>query len=179
MTDLSTLSGGACASLLLLPPGAQRAWLLAGNATFTLVSNRTGARYTYKIRRDKLTTAPHGKYSVLLLTGPDNEDSFTYLGSLWGRLRQIPAGPFDIEEEYFEFHRGKRCEYAEASAPVRVFRWMWYALANGRAMSADDSGGAKLLHCGRCGRCGRLLTVPESIESGYGPECVSKVNPNE
>jgi hypothetical protein len=28
-------------------------------------------------------------------------------------------------------------------------------------------------HEGRCGRCGRKLTVPESIESGFGPECAS------
>jgi hypothetical protein len=27
-------------------------------------------------------------------------------------------------------------------------------------------------HEGRCGRCGRRLTVPDSIASGYGPECV-------
>jgi hypothetical protein len=30
-------------------------------------------------------------------------------------------------------------------------------------------------HEGRCGRCGRTLTVPESIESGFGPECINYV----
>ena len=30
-------------------------------------------------------------------------------------------------------------------------------------------------HEGRCGRCGRKLTVPESIEAGYGPECINLV----
>jgi hypothetical protein len=27
-------------------------------------------------------------------------------------------------------------------------------------------------HEGSCARCGKKLTVPESIESGFGPECV-------
>ncbi|MGQ4872128.1 MAG: DUF6011 domain-containing protein, partial [Candidatus Thorarchaeota archaeon] len=27
----------------------------------------------------------------------------------------------------------------------------------------------RIWHEGKCGRCGRRLTVPESIESGYGP----------
>lgn len=167
---------------LNLNPGAQRAWILAGNATFTLVSNRTGARYTYKVRRNKLTTSPGGSYAVLLLTGSDNESNFAYLGALHPRLRKVPAGPFDIEEEIWEFHRGKRSEYAAESMPITTFIWMWRRLEADRPLTYDitvggagTSGGATLLHAGRCGRCGRLLTVPESIESGYGPECVSKI----
>jgi hypothetical protein len=35
--------------------------------------------------------------------------------------------------------------------------------------------GVVIWHEGRCGRCGRRLTVPESIESGYGPECIGKI----
>jgi len=27
----------------------------------------------------------------------------------------------------------------------------------------------------RCGRCGRVLTVPESVESGFGPECIGRL----
>ncbi len=172
----TTTSGGASAPLLL-PPGAQRAWILAGNATFTLVSNRTGARYTYKVRRDKLTTSPSGRYAVLLLIGPDNESNFAYLGAMHSRMRKVPAGPFDIEEEVWEFFRSKRSEYSAQSAPIIAFTWMWRRLSDNLSLESpvDPSGGAKLLHCGRCGRCGRLLTVPESIESGYGPECISKI----
>lgn len=178
---IATPSVGACA--LSLPPGAQRAWILAGNALFTLVSNRTGARYTYKVRRDKLTTEPGGRYSVLLMTGPDKAQgapkhygNYAYLGALHCRLRKVPAGPFDIEEEVWQFHHGKRSEYSDTSLPVITFRWMWTRLSSnlGLEFPLDHSGGAKLLHCGRCGRCGRTLTVPESIESGYGPECASK-----
>ncbi len=31
--------------------------------------------------------------------------------------------------------------------------------------------GYRLEHTGRCGRCNRLLTDPESIRTGLGPEC--------
>jgi hypothetical protein len=33
----------------------------------------------------------------------------------------------------------------------------------------------EIWHEGSCLRCGRKLTVPESIESGYGPECIKSV----
>jgi hypothetical protein len=35
--------------------------------------------------------------------------------------------------------------------------------------------GCEVYHEGRCGRCNRKLTVPESIETGLGPECASKL----
>ena len=39
---------------------------------------------------------------------------------------------------------------------------------------AIQTAGFDLHHEGRCGRCGRVLTVPESILSGFGPECAGK-----
>ena len=30
-------------------------------------------------------------------------------------------------------------------------------------------------HEGRCGRCGRALTVPESIDTGFGPHCAAEM----
>jgi hypothetical protein len=36
-------------------------------------------------------------------------------------------------------------------------------------------GGYKIHHEGRCGKCGRLLTVPESVETGIGPECAKRM----
>ena len=36
--------------------------------------------------------------------------------------------------------------------------------------------GFEVWHEGKCGRCGAKLTVPESVASGFGPECVKLVN---
>lgn len=38
----------------------------------------------------------------------------------------------------------------------------------------ESYGMAYALESGNCWRCGRLLTVPESIERGIGPDCASK-----
>ncbi len=34
--------------------------------------------------------------------------------------------------------------------------------------------GVEIYHHGRCGNCGRILTHPESIKRGIGPECYKK-----
>jgi hypothetical protein len=51
-----------------------------------------------------------------------------------------------------------------------AFAWFWDRLRNGNLPEQVE-----VHHEGRCGRCGRALTVPESIESGFGPECINHV----
>ena len=34
----------------------------------------------------------------------------------------------------------------------------------------------ELWHEGRCGKCGRVLTVPTSISTGFGPDCLRRLN---
>ena len=58
---------------------------------------------------------------------------------------------------------------AEAQSAL-AFNWVW------RAISTDNVPEfVSVHHAGRCGRCGRKLTVPTSIESGFGPDCLGKV----
>lgn len=52
------------------------------------------------------------------------------------------------------------------SAPVKA---MQFALAH------PEAPGLQIFHEGRCGRCGRVLTVPESVETGFGPECAGRL----
>lgn len=129
---------------------------LAGNATFTVVSRVTGTRYTYKVsRRDD--NSPW--YIVGVLTGPDNDRSYTYIGSVgWDRER--------YPNPRFFPRRG-----VEAPPSANAFKWVLETgLVNDNAWERVD-----FHHAGRCGRCGRTLTVPESIETGFGPECANKV----
>lgn len=133
---------------------------LAGNATFTVVSRATGARFTYKVsRRDD---GPW--WRVGLLTGPDNNTDYRYIGSVgWDRER-YPAP---------RFFPPRGTTLADAPASVKGFDVVLrMAATNTDALSRL----AEVHHCGRCGRCGRTLTVPASIESGFGPECASKLN---
>jgi hypothetical protein len=125
----------------------------------TLVSKKTGARFTYKLKASDDEKA----FFVGVLTGNDNETSYSYLG----RIARRPGG----EDVYF--HGRKNAKYGDISrdAPSAVaFQWTWNALTTGRLPSSLE-----IYHSGSCGRCGRKLTVPESILSGLGPECAGKV----
>ena len=54
-------------------------FILAGRARLTLVSAKTGVRFTYRVVQPT-ETSPH---FVKVLTGSDNESSYTFLGSIF------------------------------------------------------------------------------------------------
>jgi hypothetical protein len=133
-----------------------RQFILAGNATVTLVSVKTGTRFTYSIR-----VSEDGQvHFVALLNGPDNESDFKYLGLIrrdifWpGRKHPKPG---DVGRD---------------APSMQAFDWAWRRLVKNQTLPPDL---VEIWHEGRCGRCNRKLTVPSSIASGFGPECVGKL----
>lgn len=137
-------------------------FMLAGNATFTLTSAATGSRFTFKVTRKE-----DGKpWSVRLLTGPDNDADYSYIGCLiWDKAKY--AHP------RFLPRKRKEGEEVPAEPPPSERAIDWFV---GKALRSDDTfKRVTVHHAGRCGRCGRTLTVPESIETGFGPECANKV----
>jgi hypothetical protein len=125
-------------------------FILAGKAYFTLRSVKTGNRFTYRVAQ----TGQGDAWFVSLLNGPDNWSNYMYMG-LIGRDRR------------FRFTKGSKVG-ADASS-AKAFAWTWARVAAGQSYD-----GVEIWHEGKCGRCGRKLTVPESIESGLGPECAAK-----
>ena len=68
MLDPTTIDRGRIES-----PADMRAFALAGNATFTLVSERTGQRFTFRVR-----VSDDGRaHFVSVLTGPDNGGDYS------------------------------------------------------------------------------------------------------
>jgi hypothetical protein len=130
----------------ILPNPAQFA--LAGNATFTLQSLKTGARFTFKVRVAENNATMH---FVSCLVGPDNCQDCRYFGF-------IRRGVF--------FHGGPKAKIGNDAPSVKAFRWFWEHSATGRATPQLE-----VFHANRCGKCGRQLTTPESIAAGYGPDC--------
>jgi hypothetical protein len=123
---------------------------LAGNATFTIVSLKTGTRFTFKVRaKDERMSF------VSLLTGSDNENDFSYLGTIFSDSRT--------------FRHGRKSRITEDAPSSRAFAWFWSKLLGGALPETME-----FHHAGRCGRCGRKLTVPESVETGLGPECATR-----
>lgn len=123
-------------------------FMLAGNATFTIQGKEH--RFTYKVRKPD----DANMHFVSLMTGPDNENSFSYLGFIRDRF----------------FVHGKKSKISKDAISVVAFTWFWSHLKENKDFSPME-----FWHEGRCGRCGRKLTVPESIENGIGPECARRM----
>jgi Family of unknown function (DUF6011) len=126
-----------------------KAYTIAGNATITLQSEKSGAHFTYKIRAAKNP----GVYFVWLLCGQDNETDYQFIG--W-----IGKG---------KFQRSAKSRVSADAPSFKAFDWFWNIQHNG------DNGNLIVLRPNKCGRCARTLTHPESVISGIGPECASKI----
>jgi hypothetical protein len=129
---------------------------LAGNATFTVTSKKTGVRFTYKITQP----APEKPHFVKLLTGADNENSYTFFGTIFNG-------------QTFRHARPESTTVTPDAPSAKAFAWLWGQLNAPAETSKLDQ--VEVHHEGKCCRCGRKLTVPESVESGIGPECREKM----
>lgn len=134
-----------------------REFITAGRATFT-VSNPAGERYTFRVRRFIWKKRQLRDFLLgEVLIGSDNESSYAPLLAIDPGF-MIPTGAPNAPL------------WIVNSTASKVLQWVLMLIRNNRSPPP----GYEIRHAGRCGRCGRLLTVPESIESGMGPEC-SKV----
>lgn len=123
-------------------------FIFGGNAYFTLRSTKTGARFTYRARASK----DGNVFFISVLRGADNEGDYTYMGV--------------VRSDSRERFRTTAKSRVKADAPsAKALAWFL------RNMASDA---VECWHEGRCGCCGRKLTVPESIESGIGPECAKR-----
>lgn len=130
-------------------------FMLAGNATITVRSLRTGTRFTYKIRKpDPTPDFPNPVHFVNLLTGQDNTSDYQYLGLIRDNV----------------FRRTSKSRITDKAPGYVAFEWFWRQVIQNQLPATVE-----VWHEGRCGRCGRKLTVPESIESGFGPECLEMI----
>ena len=138
----------------LLTAESALAFASAGKATLTLVSIKTGTRFTYRISANDTGET----LFVGLLIGSDNESDYKYIGRIFRNTfyagRKIPK-PGDINSD---------------APAVKAFTWAWQKI-NGGQIPIE----LEIWHEGKCGRCGRKLTVPESINSGFGPECITRI----
>jgi hypothetical protein len=139
---------------------AAKAFMLAGRARVTLVSQRTGTRFTFRVTQHDRDPKI---WFVAVLTGPSNAEDYQFLGTIFGKSWGQP-------EEYI---RGTKSRIARDAPSGLAFSWVWVRLAKGE-MPAE----VEVWHEGRCGKCGRVLTVPESIASGIGPKCEGRAKPN-
>jgi len=130
-----------------------RAYALAGNARLTLLSTKTGVRFTYRVRAKDVAQHVNDRlYFVSVLTGSDNESDYTYLGI--------------ICDGATTYRRGTKSTIGWEAPSAKAFAYFWENVTAGILPTQLE-----VWHEGSCGRCGRPLTDPESIARGIGPVC--------
>jgi hypothetical protein len=158
------------------------AW--AGAAILTLVRAAVGdkpeVRFTFKVNRPKKTNGGTPIYFVSVLTGPSNENDYTFLGTVF----LADAGPAYVHSRKSAIGLTAPSALAAQWLMSEVLFPVMVAGKNSAAPDGDTSMAldacaafqrVTVYHEGRCCRCSRLLTVPASVASGVGPECAKKL----
>jgi hypothetical protein len=132
-------------------------YIFGGKSTFTLQSVASGERFTYKISESAKRAGDNrpSVFFVSVLTGPDNSDNFSFVGTIF-------------ERKTFKF--SPKAGYRVDSPSVKAFSW---AFSNFVGNVVPDK--LEFWPSSHCARCGRKLTVPTSVHNGFGPECITKV----
>lgn len=119
-------------------------FILGGKSLFTLLNTKSDNRFTFKVKKHKIDDV----YFVSVLTNPD---VYQYIGMIKNR----------------EYTHTKKSKISKESQSVRVFDFVFSKLKIGNLPEVIE-----IWHEGKCGKCGRTLTVPSSIKTGFGPECI-------
>ena len=88
------------------------------------------------------------------MTGSNNDSDFTYIGF--------------IKNDTFIY--GNKSRISNEAIGVKAFTSVHNLFEKG-IFHKDLA----FFHEGCCGRCGMKLTTPESVQRGFGPECIGLV----
>jgi hypothetical protein len=130
-------------------PKDRHAYMLGGRCKVTIVSKRSGTRFTYDILRKDLEDGRFLHF-VRVLQGPDNTQDYTFIGTIFGGQ---------------QYRHSQKSPIGPDAPSAKAFAWSWDHL---------DSQDFEVWHSGKCSRCSRELTDPESIRRGLGPVCAEK-----
>jgi hypothetical protein len=122
-------------------------FIFAGKSIVTFLNTKTNNRFTFKVKVSKDSNL----FFVSVLTSPD---IYTYIGTC-------------VEGN---FKWGKKSVISKDAQSVKVFE---YVINKLKSDNLPDF--VEVWHEGFCGKCGKRLTVPQSIETGLGPECIKKL----
>lgn len=125
-------------------------FIKAGRAIFTIESKKTGKWFTYKVVAPKEQKPERPVWFVKLMTGTDNESSYSYLGTIFSK----------------EFKHTSKSRITPDAIGYKAFDFFFKKLESGELHPEIN-----FYHMGNCGRCGRTLTTPESVSRGIGPIC--------
>ena len=142
----------------LISKDKQKDFMLAGKSRFTVANSETLNRFSFKVsKRKKKEETDTDIWFVSVDTNLANRKKITstfqynYLGYI-------------VNNKY---HYGiKKSKLGIDSDYNKVFSWLFKTVMNN---TAPDK--LQFFHNNHCARCGKTLRIPESIISGFGPEC--------
>ncbi len=136
-------------------------YMRAGKAIMTIESKKTQKHFTYRFKTpkdlDENTPIKDIPVWVSVLTGPDNELGYEYVGVIFGN----------------KYYHSRKARVGQDAKSIVAFKY-WF-----KALVANDTkrlSMIELYHEGTCMRCGRKLTTPESVELGVGPVCGAEID---
>lgn len=109
--------------------------------------------FTFKVTAKEDIRAAGKVLFLSVLTGPDNDSAYSYIGILRQDGSIVPTKNSKVDMD---------------AQSVQSLRWMMKHL---RAGTLGEHAGYQFLHSGKCCVCGRTLTTPESVSKGVGPTC--------
>lgn len=127
-------------------------FMLGGKAYLTFKSLKTGDSFTYLVKRAD-TFRHSNKYWCYVLTGPNNQSDYSFIGVLYtgNMLPEFTASDKEMSKE---------------ALSIKTFEWLIK-----RFIERKTIPNLEVWHLGLCSKCGRPLTDPESIRLGIGPVC--------
>ena len=131
------------------------------NGTYTIENTESGEHRTFRVRtqKDDARFAP-GRRIIGLLTGPDNNHSYTNFGF--------------VNDDGIVVWMKKRG--TDSWSAYQWYAFMLWDLAVNNGTELRKRGKAyTLLIEKHCRICNRKLTTPESIRSGIGPVCAGRL----
>lgn len=146
----------------ILSASAVLSYLLGGKGTVTLLNRESERRHTYRIQAPGKTAEERRNAEILfvsVLTGPENTKDYSYIGIIVRRTG--------------EFKTTKKSRLPMSDKRVSGFSWL---MRQACRETLENYPHVEVRHHNRCGCCGRLLTVPQSIDTGLGPVCAKVLN---
>ena len=157
-----------------LDPSNLTSFILAGKSLLTIENSIRGTHKTLSFMRDKhredlwYVYIRGDKDKAVRLPGFETKKNWLYCGIV------VWESPIKNQPKELAFKLTKGSKILRGSEGWKAIDWF---IRNINVMpDYCRNKGVKIYHEGVCGRCGRTLTDPVSIQAGFGPECIKRVN---
>lgn len=129
-------------------------FITAGKSEFSIKNEVTGTHYTYKVM--KARNPQRDSKAVFFIRVCYEYLNFQYAGCL-----------IIGQDNSITYSKGVTGKIDSDAPSIKGLLWLFDKAVHNKPI--DKRMG--IYHFGRCARCGKVLTDPESVRIGLGPDC--------